>query len=204
MKTYIAVNLIVTVFISCSKNNDTKPGSGGTTKTTTGGTAKLSTDDSLHLVSFKVNSQIVTTSTSGTSLTLKFNESIDLLIPYAGYQLTSAVHLTEDFKNTLFAGFNFTTVAEDGTVTLDWVDDNLNNVILKTVTDTVINNQKLVKVNVHRTFTFVKVYDSNFLASNEQALLFKKADDVIAFSSYVYYNQKNYLPTSVSAKVIYQ
>jgi hypothetical protein len=145
----------------------------------------------------------VKTSVSGTNLILVFDENIDLLFSAEGYQKTSAVHLFEDFSKTLLAGFDYTTVAEGGNTTLNWVDDNLNNVVLKTVTDTVINKIKMVKINVHRPFTFSKIYASNQAALNEQALFIAKTNDSIAFTSYCYYNQKNYQPVSVLATLVY-
>jgi len=76
-------------------------------------------------------------------------------------------------------------------------------VIDKTITDTIINKQKMVKINVHRPFTFSKNYSSAQDASNEQALFAAKTTDTIRFSSYCYYEQKNYRPTSSSASLVY-
>jgi hypothetical protein len=208
MKIIIAALLITIVIAGCSKNNDVKPNTGTSvttiTDTTANTTAKLSLDDSLHMAVFSAAPQIVKTSVSGKNLILKLDENINLLIAADGYKKTSSVHLLEDFKNTLLAGFDYTTVAEGGNTTLNWVDDNLNNVILKSVTDTVINNFKVVKINVHRTFTFFKIYDKNQLAIDEQNILLNKKDDLIMFTSYSYYNQKNYPKTSAVAFVDYE
>jgi hypothetical protein len=200
------------LFAGCHKDDAVNPqNNGGGSTTPVGGTKPpdttktiaLSHDDSIHLATFKINPQMVSTSVSGTNLILKFYENVSLLFTSEGYQKTSAVHLSENFKNTLLANFDYTTVAEGGNTTLDWVDDNLNNVILKTVTDTVINNVQMVKINVHRPFTFFKVYPTNQAALNEQAIFINKTTDTIGFSSYSYYNQKNYLPRSSSAKLVY-
>src|SRR5580698_7561066 len=154
MKTLFILMSLSVVMCACNKNGDLSPQknnsatTGGSSKTTGGGnsqtppdtTPKLTHDDSIHMATFNIKPQQVKTTVSGTNLVLVYNENVDLLFTAEGYQKISAVHLHEDFSKTLLAGFDFTTVAEGGNTTLNWVDDNLNNVILKTVTDTVINN----------------------------------------------------------------
>jgi hypothetical protein len=193
------------VITSCTKNNDVQPNVIATGKKQVDTISKsgLSLDDSIHLALFNVAPQKVYTSVSGKILTMKYDENVDLYMSAAGYQQTSSVHLLEDFSNTALKGFDFTTVAEGGNTTLDWVDDNLNNVILKTVTDTVINNYSVVKINVHRTFTFFNTYDSAQAATDEQNLLIGKTDDKITFTSYSYYNQKNYPKTNLTIGLVY-
>jgi hypothetical protein len=211
MKLIFTTILIAFTLASCSKKSDVKPNStadGGKTSSTIPGDStttgsKLTADDSLHMPGFGVSTQIVTTSVSGTNLFLKLNENVNLIMTAAGYNKTSGVHLLENFKNSSLAGFDFTTVAEGGNTTLNWVDDNLNNVILKTVTDTVINGQSMVKINVNRVFTFFKVYDSNQLAVAEQNTVLGISSDTIVFTNYCYYNQTNYPQSSVTAKVVY-
>jgi hypothetical protein len=208
MKIIIAALFLIIVITGCSKTRDilpVNPGNGVASKKPADTTViRMSADDSIHLAAFKVNPQKVKISISGKNLIMKFDENIDLLISPDGYGKTSAVHLHEDFKNSLLAGFEFTTVAEQGNTTLNWVDDNLNNVILKSVGDTIINNNRMIKINVHRTFTFFKIYENDQLAINEQNILLSKKDDQIIFTSYSYYNQKNYPKTSVAAFVEYQ
>jgi len=79
----------------------------------------------------------------------------------------------------------------------------LNNVKFKTISDTTINNVKVVKVNVHRMFTFSKAYSSSQLAIDQQNLILGKTDDVLTFSSYTYYNKKTYPVTSAVAYLKY-
>jgi hypothetical protein len=207
MRLYTLIILVALAFIGCNKSSDVNPGSksvGSAISTTPLTSTVPSThDDSIHVVSFIATPQMVISSVSDTILTLTFNENVNLLLTAAGYQQTSAVHLLENFKSTLLAGFDFTTVDEQGNTTLNWVDDNLNNVILKTITDTVINKVQMVKINVHRPFTFFKLYGSNQAALAEQAVIGKKLNDNIVFSSYCYYNQKNYAPDSTSTTLVY-
>jgi hypothetical protein len=205
MKALLTTFLITLIFISCSKNNNVNPGSNvtKTTNTTIDTVSQINADIALHTPIFKVNPQQVSTNISDKTLILKFNENVDLLYTATGYQKISSVHLLESFNNALLSGFDYTTVAQDGNTTLNWVDDNLNNVVLKSITDTVVNNVNMVKINVHRQFTFFKAYDSNQIALNEQTIFINKTDDIITFSSFCYYNQKNYPVFSITAKVVY-
>jgi hypothetical protein len=220
MKPIIILILTSIIISGCTKNGDPAPQSknnnettsnngsggkttGGTSQTPPDTTPKLTHDDSIHMATFNLPAQIVKTSISGTKLVLVYNENVNLLFSLEGYQKTSAVHLHEDFSKSLLAGFDYTTVAEGGNTTLDWVDDNLNNVIQKTVTDTLINNKNMVKINVHRAFTFVKDYSSAQAAQNEQAVFLSTRSDIVGFSSYCYYNQKNYLTVISLAPLVY-
>ena len=216
MKLYLMI-VLVFLLAACSKNNDVSPQNSkktttaDSTKTSTGGisttlpdtTPKLTHDDSIHMAGFIIKPQGVKLSVTGTTLTMVFNENVNLLLTSEGYQKTSAVHLLEDFSHSMLGGFDFTTVAEGGNTTFDWADDNLNNVVDKTITDTIINKQQMVKINVHRPFTFSKTYSSAQDALNEQALFIAKTTDTIYFTSYCYYLQKNYTSTSSSATLVY-
>ena|SRR6185312_4328724 len=209
MKLLVSIAFAVVIFSGCVKdsvnpqNNNSTTSTGGGSKTPPDSGSQLSHDDSIHMATFTIAPQAVTASVSGTNLILKFDENVDLLFTAEAYKKTSAVHLKEDFKNTMLAGFDYTTIAEGGNKTLNWVDDNLNNVILKTITNTVINGVSMVRINVHRQFTFFKVYQSNAAALSQQALFASKKDDIIVFSSYSYYNQKNYPPVAASAYLVY-
>jgi hypothetical protein len=153
-------------------------------------------DDSIHMVAFIIYAQKVKTSVSGKTLTLAFDENVNLFVLADGYKKTSAIHLKEDFKKTSLGAFDFTTLNQDGLTTFNFVDDNLNNVKFKTISDTTVSGVKAVKINVHRLITFSKEYNSNQLAIDQQNLLLGKSDDLLSFSSYTYYNQKNYTVTS--------
>jgi len=208
----ILILILASILISgCTKNSDVVPqkknGSstspGGSSQTPPDTTPKISHDDSIHMANYNIPLQGANTSISGSKLVLVYNENVNLLYTREGYQKTSAVHLHEDFSKSLLAGFDYTTVAAGGNTTFDWVDDNLNNVVLKTVTDTVINNKAMVKINVHRAFTFVKDYFTAGAAKNQQAMFVARKTDTVAFSSWCYYNEKNYAPVSAAAALSY-
>jgi len=207
MKLFFTLIFAAVILAGCSKKGDVTPQNNNNTSTGTippDATSVLSHDDSIHMPKFNINPQMVKTSVSGTKLTLIFNENVDILFTAEAYQKISAIHLQEDFTTTLLNGFDFTTVAEGGNTTENWVDDNLNNVILKKITDTVVNSVKMVKINVNRPFTFFKSYASNKDATDAQAVFISKKDDTVVFTSFSYYNQKNYLSQSEAALLVYK
>lgn len=206
MKLFFTFIFAAVILAGCSKKADVSPRNNDNDITGTpppDATVVLSHDDSIHMPKFYINPQTVKTSVSGSKLTLIFNENVDILFSAEAYQRISAVHLTEDFKATLLNGLDFTTVAEGGNTTADWVDDNLNNVRLKRITDTVVNSLKMVKININRPFTFFKSYPSNKEAIDAQAVFISKTDDTMVFTSFSYYNQKIYLPQSEAALLVY-
>ena len=210
MKLAIATISIAFMLAGCSKSNNVKPNVSAVTApsvltasvTTVNNTSPLNHDDSLHMVIFNLKNQIVNSAVAGSTLTLTLNENIDIYVTKTGYAQTSSVHLLESLNHSLLAGFDFTTVNEEGQTTLNWVDDNLNNVT-KTVTDTTINNTSFVKISVKRPFTFFKTYNTSTDAIAYQSYLLADTSDIITFSSYCYYNQKVYETSSTVGHVVY-
>ncbi|SHN24377.1 hypothetical protein [Mucilaginibacter sp. OK098] len=213
MRTLFSIILVSVILWGCTKQADVTPGNSNPIigNPTTGNPAssptdtikKLSLDDSLHMVAFVIYGQKVLTSVSGKTLILAYDENVNLFVLADGYKKTSAVHLKEDLKKTSLGAFDFTTLNQEGQTTFNFVDDNLNNVKFKSISDTTISGVKVVKINVHRLLTFSKMYGSNQLATDQQNLLLGKTDDLLTFSSYTYYNQKNYPVTSAVAYLQY-
>jgi hypothetical protein len=202
MKIIVLTFFAAILFAGCKKAG-VSPVDSTQTTAVSDSTQKAAADNQLHQPVFSVASQLIKTSVSNQTLTLVFNENVTITLTAAGYNQTSAIHLSEDFYNTMLSSFDYTTVNENGQVTPDWVDDNLNNVTSKTVTYTVVNNINMVNITVNRQFTFFRTYASNQTAVNEQNIFLSDTGDQITFTSYCYYNQKNYPLYSVNAKVVY-
>jgi PBP1b-binding outer membrane lipoprotein LpoB len=166
MKTLFSIILIAVILWGCTKKSDVtptnvtpttgNPTTSDPSTTPTDTTKKLTFDDTLHMVTFIIYGQKVKTSVSGKTLVLAYDENVNLFVLADGYKKTSAVHLKEDFKKTSLGAFDFTTLNQDGQTTFNSIDDNLNNVKFKTISDTTINGVKVVKINVHRLITFSK------------------------------------------------
>ncbi|MCC8425277.1 hypothetical protein [Mucilaginibacter sp. UR6-11] len=166
-------------------------------------TTKTNEDTSIYHETFVTSDQTVMTSVNNTTLTMVYNEDISLIFGAIGYDQSYAVHLYEDFNSSLLHGFDYTTVNAGGDVTFNWVDNNLNNVTLKTVTDTTINGKAMVKVNVKRPFTFVKTYADVQSALDEQQILLNRTADKVNFSSNIYFGS-NFQNYTTSAKIVYK
>jgi len=163
----------------------------------------IDTNAFIHSISFAAPTQYTGITVKGATVSLIYNEDVNIFLPKEGYVLSYAVHLKEDFSSSALAAFTFTTIDAEGDITTNWVDDNLNNITAKTVKDTTLNNVAMVKITVKRPFTFTKTYADNEAAVNEQNYLAKITSDKINFSSYVYFT-KTYPATATSTAIVYQ
>lgn len=186
----------------CSKSGNVAPTD--PVKTNPDTIKKLTRDDSIHMVAFIIYPQKVKTTVSGKTLTMVLNEDVSVFLLAEAYQKTSAIHIMEDFKSTTLGAFDFTTVNEEGQTVYNYIENNLNNIKTITISDTTINGANVVKVNLKRLVTFSKTYASNQLATDQQNIVLGKTNELLTFSSYTYYNQKNYPPTSAVAYLKYE
>ena len=200
MKYLILILLVFFVLTGCKKSNDVRPSSTITkTDNPVPGTI-IDTDAFIHHITFRAPFQLVVMTVADTRLTMVYYENVNVLIPKDGYTLSYALHLNEDFSHSSLANLDYTTINEAGEVNLDWVDDNLNNVIDKTVSDTTINSVAMKKISVNRQFTFTEDFADNKAALAKRDSLYNINTEKIHFSSYVYFT-KTY-PTSYMSAVI--
>lgn len=202
---YILPILFAAVTItSCTKSGEIKPISSKATSSTGSNSSSsiIDTDALIHQISFMAPAQFVATSVSGDTLKMIYYENVSLLIPTVGLTFSYSLHLNEIFTASALNNFNYTTIDQQGDVTYDWVDDNLNNVTAKTEKDTVINGVKTTKITVQRPFIFSQVYSSPQLATAEQNTLLATKNDNITFSAYVLFT-KTYNITAASANLYY-
>lgn len=206
MKYLIPILFLFFVLTGCKKSNDAIPtgkGTKGTTKTNNPlPSAPIDTDAFIHQITFSAPFQLVVMSVADAKLTMIYYENVDVLIPSDGYTLSYALHLTEDFSHSSLAKLDYTTVDEAGDVNFDWVDDNLNNVSNKTISDTTVNSIAMKKISVNRQFTFTEDFADNKAAIAKEDSLYKLQNETISFSSYVYFT-KTYPATTMSAVINY-
>lgn len=206
MKYLIPILFVFFVLTSCKKSNDIISAGKGTKTITKSNkplpSAPIDTDAFIHQITFSAPFQLVVMSVADAKLTMVYYENIDVLIPADGYAFSYALHLTEDFSHSSLAKLDYTTINEVGDVNLDWVDDNLNNVTDKTVSDTTVNNIAMKKIRVNRQFTFTEDFADNKVAIAKQDSLYKLQHETISFSSYVYFT-KTYPATTMSAPINY-
>ena len=154
-----------------------------------------------HTVKLLVTPQQTKVSIKDSTLTLAFNEDVTMLLNAQGYDHTYAVHLTQDFTSSALNKLDYTTV-NNGATFYDYLEDNLNNVSQKTVSDTSINGVTLKKIHLVRLINFVQKFANAQLASNAQTAILSTHTDMVAFSSYVFYD-KSYPATTAAAAINY-
>ena len=198
MKYLILAFLALAVMTSCRKAHDLEP----TPSVGTINKAKTDTLTSAYQIEFNDATQKVVTSVIDDTLRMVYNENVSLLLPKRGLTLSYAVHLLQDFTKSSLNGVDYVTYDQYNDRNFDWADDNLNNVVLKTVTDTTINGQSLAKIHVQRPFIFSKICTSSASAVAEQKVYLAKLTDTITLSAYVYFGQ-NYPTYTSSVKVAY-
>ncbi|WP_154402289.1 hypothetical protein [Mucilaginibacter endophyticus] len=214
MKKYITYIFLITVFASCKKTDIVPEVAKGATSINTGtntgsdsGTNTGSNTDAsvpaAGAVKLDIADQIVNTKVTDDILYLNYTETVNLVLNSDDYQKSSAVHFKEDFSKSGLANFNFTTINKDNQVATNYLDDNLNNVAIKSASTSTVNGKKLTKLVLERVIVFSKAYKQHDLAIEAQNDILKQATDVIGFSSYYYMNGKNTDATSTTAKVVY-
>ena len=188
---------IIALFAGCtsSKINNPTPANGGKDDTTKPGTQ--------YAVKLNIANQVVNTAVGHDTLYLVYTEKADIIINKDEYENSSAVHFKEDFSKSTLNGFHFTTLNEKGEFIYDSIDDNLNNVKLKTASTIVIDGKEMVKLHLERVFIFFKAYKQPALAVEAQTNFTNASKDVITFSSYIY-DKKNYDTTTMTVGLAYK
>ncbi len=160
------------VLISCQKS-----GSEGNPSS-----SALNTENYAAL-NIKTSNQIVKISVTSNILNLIYNEDVTLIADSAKITKNWNVHLKEDFTGTQLADYHYQSLTKFGVMATDWVDDNLNNVVLQSSKDTVVNNKLFVKKRIVRTFSYKETFNTAADANKMLNQLLKQTD-IIAFSSY--------------------
>jgi hypothetical protein len=194
MNRLILLGFILIIFSGCGKLQDLP--------TSSVLAAETDTTNILHKVYLSTPTQTVATTVNNNILNLLYTENINVLLTARGYDQSFAVHLVGDFSESALNAFDYTLTTKSGNTTYDWADDNLNDVDQKTVSDTTINGEEMVKINVVRYFKFSKQYATIQAAQQEQIILSNTNGDIINFSSYVFFGQ-NYPATQIKSKVAY-
>jgi hypothetical protein len=200
MKKYFTCIFIITALYSCKKSNIVPEVAKGANGTNT----DASTSPATATVKLDISDQIVNTRVSNDTLYLNYTETVNLVLNSDDYQKSSAVHFKEDFTKSGLANFNFTTVNKDNQVATNYLEDNLNNVAIKSASTSTVNGKKVTKLVLERAIIFSKAYKQHDLAVEAQNDILKLTNDVIGFSSYYYMDGKNSEATSFTANVLYR
>lgn len=172
MKKLLLFAFAAIALVSCQKSgNEGNPSS-----------SAVSTENYAAL-NIKTSNQIVKVSVASNVLNLVYNEDVTLIADSAKIAQNWNVHLKEDFTGTQLADYHYQSPTKFGVIATDWVDDNLNNVVLHSSKDTVVNNKLFVKKRVTRSFSYKETFNTAADATKVLNQLLKQTD-IIAFSSY--------------------
>lgn len=204
MKKYFTCILIVTTLFSCKKTDIVSEVINGNNSTNTGTNTDTSTGTTTAAVKLDIADQAVITKVSNDTLYLNYTETANLILKADDYQKSSAVHFKEDFSKSGLAKFDFTTVNKDNQVATNYLDDNLNNVAIKSASTLTIDGKQFTKLVLERVIIFSKAYKQHDLAVESQNQILSQTKDVISFGLYYYTNGKNSDTTSTTAAVVYK
>ncbi|MDB5150022.1 MAG: hypothetical protein JWQ57_4042 [Mucilaginibacter sp.] len=204
MKKYFTCILIATTIFGCKKTDIVPEVIKGAAGSNTGTNTDTSTGTSQASLKLDITDQVVNTKVSNDTLYLNYTETANLILNSDDYQKSSAVHFKEDFSKSGLAKFNFTTVNKDHQVATNYLDDNLNNVAIKSASTLTIDGKQFTKLILERVVIFSKAYKQHDLAVESQNEILTQTKDVISFASYYYTNGKNSDPITATATVVYR
>ncbi len=174
--------------ISCKKANSTGPDS-------------LPVATEYDALNIKTGAQIVKMKVDGNQLTMLYNEDVTLILDAGVLAKFREVHLKEDLGATKLNDYDYHSITKGGINATNWVDDNLNNVVIQSSKDTLVNNRIYVKKRIVRTFTYQKAFDTATTATSVMNGLLKQTD-ILTFSAY-YAPENPDVTTTNTAKLTY-
>ncbi|RYE28333.1 MAG: hypothetical protein EOP42_17160 [Sphingobacteriaceae bacterium] len=133
-------------------------------------------------LNIKTSTQVVKVGVTNNVLSMVYSEDVTLIADSTQLNGNWIVRLKEDFTGTQLADYHYNSMTKFGVNATDWVDDNLNNVIIRSSKDTLINNKLFVKKRITRNFNYKQSFDSATAAANVLNQLLKTTD-IIAFTS---------------------
>ncbi len=153
-------------------------------------------------LNIKTSGQVVKMAVTSNVLNMVYNEDVTLLLDSDMLAQNWAVHLKEGFTGTQLAAFDYHSMTKYGVNATNWVDDNLNDIIVHSSKDTLVNNKMFVKKRVTRSFIYQKFYGSSAEATVVLNQLLKQTD-IITFTAYYAPGDPETAPTVNTAKLTY-
>lgn len=191
MKTLLLLSFLALALVSCQKSNNEGPQSMAVTA------------DSYKNLSIVSGGQVVKVNVNGNQLNMVYNEDVTLILDSTTLAKSWGVHFKEDLASTKLSSYDYHSVTKWGINATNWVDDDLNNVVIKSSKDTLINNHLYVKKRVTRTFNYQKTYDDAATATTAMNDLLKQTD-ILAFSAYYAPENPDLSTITNTAKLTYK
>ncbi|MGI4022408.1 MAG: hypothetical protein ACRYFA_12955 [Janthinobacterium lividum] len=153
-------------------------------------------------LNIKTTGQVVKMAVAGSVLNMVFNEDVTLILDSSKLAQNFDVHLKEDLSTTQLNYYHYHSVTKSGVKTTDWVDDNLDNIVLHSSKDTVINKQIFVIKRIIRSLIYQQNYSSAAEATKALNNLLKQTD-ILTFTSYYTPQESGVAVTANTAKLTY-
>lgn len=190
MKKVLLFALTLVTLASCKKDKNQ------------GSSASVPVGENYAALNIRTTDQVVKVSTAANVLNMVYNEDVTLILDSAKLGGSWAVHLKEDFTGTRLAAYDYHSLSKYGVNATNWVDDNLNNIVLRSSKDTLIAGRMFVKKRITRSFIYQKSYASAADAAGVMDQLLQQTD-IIAFNAWFTPAEPDEAKTANTAKLIY-
>lgn len=189
MKKIILFALAAITFVSCKKaDSGSSPFSDSATEYAS--------------LNIKTTAQVVKMAVTGSVLNMVYNEDVTLILDSAKLAQNFNVHLKEDLSTTNLYYYHYQSITKSGIKATDWVDDNLNNIVLHSRKDTLINKRIFVIKRIKRALVYQQDYNSEAEANKALNNLLKQTD-ILTFTSYYTPKESDVDITANTAKLTY-
>lgn len=189
MKKFILFAFAAITFVSCKK---TDSGSSPFTDTAT----------EYASLNIKTTAQVVKMNVVANVLNMVYDEDVTLILDAAKLAQNYNVYLKEDLSTTQLYYYHYQSVTKSGIKATDWVDDNLDNIVLHSSKDTLINKRIFVIKRIKRSLIYQQNYSSATEANKALNNLLKQTD-VLTFTSYYTPRESDAAITANTAKLTY-
>ena len=192
MKKLLLFAFAALTLVSCQKSNNENP--------ELSDAASVSSYKNLNIIT---TGQVVKVNVSGNQLNMVYNEDVTLLLDSNNLAKSWGVRFKEDMAGTQLATYEYHSLTKWGINATNWVDDDLNNVVIKSSKDTLVNNRLFVKKRITRTFNYQKTYDNAAAATTVMNDLLKQTD-IMVFSAYYAPENPDLSTITNTAKLTYK
>lgn len=136
-------------------------------------------------------------------LTMTYYEKTALIARTLDYNQSWSLYFNQSYKGTALDSTLFTTTNATGQYVYNWIETNLNNVVLQSKSDTLINGTNYYNLKLSRVITFFKAYNTPAAATQALNAIVLRKNDAVSFSTYYSSAGQNSVPATSSASLVY-
>ncbi len=198
MRYFLIGLLLITLGTGCHKKS----------KSTTDGTSPVENFEPTkqYDVKFKADNQKVVVANfqnQDTVLSMTYYQKVALIVRQLDYNQSWTIFFNQTYAKTALDGVLFQAFNTNGDITYKWIETNLNNIVLQSKSDTVINGTNYYNLKVGRVITFLQAYPTKAKADSATAALLQRKNDAVAFTTYYSYSGLTSVPVTGTANLVY-